>query len=188
MQQMTRRIVSGARESHALAVAEADGLQMLAHVADAGAEFAGRLGVFRIMLKQMCVRNQHRSATTGIGDDWRVLPLESIDVLPCQSPGAFNIARVRMKGTATNLGVGRSRFAAVNFQRSRRRLVDSLEESFRHATFEEQNWSAGSADARSACILRAVRRHLACDYYPVATAPGTDTRSLKQSQSKLKPG
>src|SRR5438270_9790222 len=155
---MTRRIVSGARESHALAVAKPDGLQMLAHVADAGAEFAGRLGVFRIMLKQMCVRNQHRSATTGIGDDW-IHPLESIDVLPCQSPGAFNIARVRMKGTATNLGVGRLSLASVNFQHSRRRLVDSLEESFHHATFEEQNWSA-----RSARILRAVRSHRACVY------------------------
>src|SRR5437870_2803133 len=177
---MTRRIVSGARESHALAIAEADGLEMLAHVADAGAEFAGRLGVFRIMLKQMCVRNQHRSATTGIGDDWRVLPLESIDVLPCQSPGAFNIARVRMKGTATNLGVGRSHFAAVNLQHSRRRLVDSLEESFRHATFEEQNWSAH--------VRGTVRTYTRCTRYPVATAPGTDTRSFKQSQSKLEPG
>src|SRR5882672_9117972 len=115
---------------------------MLAHVADAGAEFARPLGVLRIMLKQMSIRSQHRSAPAGIGDDWRLIGFESIDVLAGERAGAFNIAGVRMQGAATNLCVRRLNLASVNFQHTRRRFVNPLEESFHNATFEEQNSSA----------------------------------------------
>src|SRR2546423_7684298 len=156
---MTRRVVSRARESGRFAVAESDGLKMLAHVADARAEFAGGMGVSRVMLKQMCVRSQHRSATAGIGNDWRVAVFERIDVLPGQSARAFNIAGVRMQGAATHLRLRRLNLAMVNFQDSRRRFVDPLEKSFRHATIEEQNWSARILSRRVG-----IRRHLACAF------------------------
>src|SRR5438105_3455243 len=106
VQQMTGRIVSGARETYTLTVAESDCLQMLAHVADARAEIACPLGVLLIILKQMSVRNQHRSATTGICNYGRVIVFESIDVLPGQSASAFNITCMRMQCAAANLGVG----------------------------------------------------------------------------------
>src|SRR5882724_7152697 len=147
---MTRRIISGAREAEALAVAKPDCLQMLAHVADARAEFARRLGILFVMLKQMCIRSQHRSAPAGIGDDWRVIVFESIDVLSRQSARAFDVTCVCMQRTTTHLGVGSLNAASVNFQHSGRRFVNPFEESFSHATFEEQNRSAGST-----CILRA---------------------------------
>ena len=129
----------------------------LVNVADARAEFVCPCGVLRIMLKQMSVRNQHRAATTGIGDDGRVLMFESLYVLAGQCACAFKVACVRMQRTAANLCVRRLNFASVNFQHSGRRFVDTFEEAFRHATSEEQNWSAGSAR-----ILRAVRRLPAC--------------------------
>src|SRR2546423_12244286 len=96
------------------------------------------LGVLRIMLKQMSIRSQLPSAPAGIGDDWRLIVFESIDVLAGERAGAFNIAGVRMQGAATNLCVRSLNFASVNFQHTRRRFVNPLEESFHHATFEEQ--------------------------------------------------
>src|SRR5947207_6621800 len=144
---------------------------MLYHIADARAEFACRLGVLRIMLKQMSIRSQHRSAPAGIGDYWRLIGFESIDVLAGERAGAFNIAGVRMQGAATNLRVGSLNFASVNFQHTRRRFVDPLEQSFHHATFEEQNSSAlRSARIWSACILSrrdGMRSHPARAYHPV---------------------
>src|SRR5437763_15342802 len=103
---MTRRIVSGAREAEALAVAKPDRLQMLAHVADARAEFARRLGILRIMLKQMRIRSQHCAATSGIGNDWRAVVFESLDVSSRQSARAFDITCMCMQGAATTLRVG----------------------------------------------------------------------------------
>src|SRR5438874_3317704 len=98
---MTRRIISGAREAETLAVAKPDRLQMLAHVADARAEFARRLGILCVMLKQMRIRSQHCAATAGIGNDWRAVVFESLYVLSRQSARTFDITCVCMQRTTT---------------------------------------------------------------------------------------
>src|SRR5205085_8144527 len=103
----------------------------------------------------------------------------------------LEFTRVRVQRAATDLCLRRTDSATACLQNSRRRLVNSFEEPLRHAPFEEKNRGAirsATCKARiwSARILRAVRRHLACSYYPVATAPGTDPGSIKQRQRELK--
>ena len=92
------------------------------------------------MLKQMRIRSQHCAATAGIGDDWRAVVFESLDVSSRQSARAFDITCVCMQRATTHLGVGSLHVASVNFQHSNRRFVNPFEESFRHATFEKQCW------------------------------------------------
>src|SRR5438034_9154418 len=104
---MTRSVVSRARRSDGRAVTKTNRFELLSHVAHARAEFPCRLGVLRVVREQMRVRNQHRTAATRVGHDWRVANLravrERVNVVPGQSPGAIEIARVRVQRTAANL-------------------------------------------------------------------------------------
>src|SRR5436853_5314292 len=85
---------------------------------------------------------------------------------------------MRMQGAAAHLTKGRLHRAAIHFEHSRRGLVDSLEKPIGDTSFKEKR--------RSARILRAVHRHLACLPALVPPLRRTDPRPLKQRQTKFK--
>src|SRR5205814_948204 len=172
MQQVTRGVISSAFRIEVRAVAKPSGFELLPDITDARAKALrpGCIGI--IVSQQMPVRKQHRATSTGVGDDRSVVSLERVDVLPRQPARAFQVARVSVQGPTTNLRAGRFNLTTVGLQHSRGCIVNSFEETFGNAAFEERHRSPG--------ILRPVRTRLACLFWRSRLR-----RSFKQSQSKL---
>src|SRR5215813_6253146 len=179
MQQMTGSIVRRSLVSNRTAVAKTLRGKLLPNITDPRAEVTGVLSVCTVICKQVLIRNQHRAATTGVGDDWTISLMEGFDVFACKFSRTLKVTSVRVQRPAANLSRGLSDLAIIRFENSDGGFIHAVKQAVSHAAGKQRDFNGGF-------IFRDLRT-LATFRNDGSTMAGRlSLRALQQQQSKLK--